>query len=135
MRPLRFRNWPQLIASFSVDNRYSVKVCEHILQELFNRHRGGDGAQRELQLGVNGRVIVVTVFFLPICSSFLVFLPVKIFVLRRICQPHSRYLAIVAADGAGVASDTTPISTHEMIVIGTTGIRPAQASAPGTRAV
>ena len=48
---------------------------------------------------------------------------------------HSLYLAIVSVEGGGVTSDTTAIRAQEMNVIGTTGIRPPQASAPGTRAV
>ena len=46
-------------------------------------------------------------------------------------SPYS-YLAIVGADGGGVTSETISISAHEMSVIGTTGSRPHQASAPGT---
>jgi len=46
-------------------------------------------------------------------------------------SPYS-YLAIVGADGGGVTSETISISAHEMSVIGTTGSRPHQASAPET---
>jgi len=41
----------------------------------------------------------------------------------------------VLSDGGDVTSDTTIMSRHEMIVIGTTGIKPYHASAPGTLAV
>ena len=45
------------------------------------------------------------------------------------------YRASVSGAGGLVSNDTTTISTAAMSVIGTTGMRPNQASAPGVVAV
>jgi hypothetical protein len=43
------------------------------------------------------------------------------------------YLAMVAGFGFGVSSETTNISSEEMMTIGTTGMKPNTAVPPGVR--
>ncbi len=76
--------------------------------------------------------------FLPFVP-FLSFVPfvstVGTFTEHSTAKNHQLYLAIVSSDGGLVISDTTTINAHEISVIGTTGVKPFQTSAPGTRAV
>ena len=51
---------------------------------------------------------------------------------RPIVSPVHSYRRSVAAEGGRVSTDTTIINTPAITVIGTTGIKPHHARAPGT---